>query len=801
MPAAIDGLLTPATFLSLVDEVLIAAGRSRLQAEAKAIVEVKPDDRVLQILAGPGSGKTEMLVWRVLYELIVLGTPPQRVMVTTFTRKAAAELEVRLVERTDALVHLAAQSGLQVMDPRVHDLRMGTIHSLCDALLAEYDVGYMENGIQLLDEMEATVRLLQVYPYKLGYGSPGRPPRTINRLIDREPLTALFRAPWDINGFWPGNNMQRVHYVSALLAQHTETWIPRCGESKVPNGAEVVHKLRGLTDDLNTLRERWSAYLDEHQLIDFATLQLLFFQRQTAVVEQLHHVFVDEFQDTNPIQYAIHTRWLDAPDLKLTVVGDDDQSMYRFRGSDIECFHQLPEHCRAVGVPYRIEKLETNWRSTSSIVAFSQDFKATSVLKSVSMPKTISAADSASTGTRVRILRGPWDTLCDVVAREIRDRASADPTRDPDTGLLFFSTSEKGSKTLGSSAPARLREAIEVTGMRVYNARNKTAGREGPVAELIGLLSYLIDPVDYQPVGVNGRLVMVCASDPVRAKTARTAPPQFPVNVGHKQFQTRFMKADDGDIGAPAGDRRELVEYVDQIREALAKAYAEGKKPRLTLTGLVARLLSFPRYRNSGYTERLFRQALFTHVLESTVAPTRRTRTSLDSPLVVRKIKRKYVWEDQYWRFLSWFGSMLSETDLDDPDVEAFEEGAVRMLTFHQAKGLEFAHVYIGGTGRDTAPHSVLQTMLFSGKTPKYVVDAGQPQTRDRSVMKLAAADRDRELYVAMTRAKKTLTFLWDPKSKAPLMALHPILATLFKSAPRRRHDKARDVEILEYCQ
>ena len=125
------------------------AGRRKLEPVNRAIIRTEPHDRVLQILAGPGSGKTEMLVWRVLYELFVVGTPPRRIMVTTFTRKAATELGVRLVERSDALLHHAQRRGMVVRDPRVHDLRVGTIHSLCDALLAELDASYMEAGTQL----------------------------------------------------------------------------------------------------------------------------------------------------------------------------------------------------------------------------------------------------------------------------------------------------------------------------------------------------------------------------------------------------------------------------------------------------------------------------------------------------------------------------------------------------------------------------------------------------------------------------------------------------------------------------
>src|SRR5207248_3143468 len=106
-------------------------------------------------------------------------------------------------------------------------------------------------------------------------------------------------------------------------------------------------------------------------------------------------------------------------------------------------------------------------------------------------------------------------------------------------------------------------------------------------------------------------------------------------------------------------------------------------------------------YRNSGFTQNLFRQALFTTLLEAHTAPTRRTMNPLDAPLEVsRNAASKYVWPARYWYFLNLFGSYLQNASLDNPEVEAFEEHAVLLLTFHQAKGLEFDYVYVAGTNR-----------------------------------------------------------------------------------------------------
>src|SRR5262245_47413472 len=337
------GEIVDPTFFQIVNRVLTQVGRAPLTdgGSHQRAIGVLPRDRVLQILAGPGSGKTEVLVWRALYELLVCRTPADRLLVTTFTRRAATELQVRIVERCDHFLRVARDEGIPVSDPKVHDLRIGTIHSLCDALLSEFDTPYVEAGTSVIDETELYIRIARSYRVKLGYANPPHPKRVLNRLIDNTPLMALFKPPWDDSPQWPSTTMERVGVIVGLLSQHIETWLPRCSQRGTPNGIELVHGPPGLTNDLIKLAGRWDEYLDEHHILDFATIQKRFWDRQSTFFERLSHVFVDEFQDNNPIQFALHTGWLAAPAIRLTVVGDDDQSLYRFRGSDIDCFSSL----------------------------------------------------------------------------------------------------------------------------------------------------------------------------------------------------------------------------------------------------------------------------------------------------------------------------------------------------------------------------------------------------------------------------------------------------------------------------
>ncbi len=535
--------LDEATFYELANDVLEGTGRPPLGDTQKAIIEVRDTDLVLQILAGPGAGKTEVLVWRVLYELLVRTTDPTRVMVTTFTRKAAQELEVRMVERSDGLLEAALAKGLTVEDPRVHDLRIGTIHALCDELLTEFDADHMEEGHEVIDEVETKLRFLGSWRY--AFKTKGG--NTLQDVLAVSELTSLFTPPWETHV----GGIKQVDLALAIINQHIETWLPRCLDSETPNGIETLFGKEDLTANLTSLRKRWAVRLGQDHAMDYALLLRRFLQGQSKLMGALEHVFVDEFQDTNPIQYAIHKNWPEEQGVRLTVVGDDDQALYRWRGSDIGCFDSLEPDCSHAGLEYRRELLEENNRSTSRIVAFAGAFRVGTVLAEDSLPKKVVSPEGKAAGDPVRLLEGDWSSVCERVAEEV-DALGAGrilqigETRPPTVAILMASTSEVETKT--STRPALdMHRALEARGLRVYNPRNKAAARPGsPVHDLMGLISYLIDPVTKGPAGKvkkNGERgsVEVWASchDDLKESFAVSAPPPFPIYDVHATTSAR----------------------------------------------------------------------------------------------------------------------------------------------------------------------------------------------------------------------------------------------------------------------
>jgi DNA helicase-2/ATP-dependent DNA helicase PcrA len=114
---------------------------------------------------------------------------------------------------------------------------------------------------------------------------------------------------------------------------------------------------------------------------------------------------------------------------------------------------------------------------------------------------------------------------------------------------------------------------------------------------------------------------------------------------------------------------------------------------------------------------------------------------------------------------------------------------------------LEFDHVYVAGTGRPVDLTPVLRTKLFSGEAPAYKVDLGTGvvASTDKGVLSLAMADREREVYVALTRAKQTLTLLFDPDHEREFLTLNPVIEKLFQGAPGAAYPKFPKVQLLKY--
>ncbi|SFG97492.1 DNA helicase II [Neptunomonas qingdaonensis] len=267
----------------------------------------------LLILAGAGSGKTRVLVHRIAWLVQTEGMSPYSIMAVTFTNKAAREMRGRI-------------ETLLGVNP--NGMWVGTFHGLAHRLLRAHwrDAGLNEN-FQIMDSEDQL--------------------RLIKRLCKEMNLD---------DTRWPARQFQ--WYINAqkdegLRSRHLE----RTGD---PHDATMIR-----------LYEAYEEACDRGGMIDFGELllrclELLRDKNPTLLrhyQERFRYLLVDEFQDTNAIQYA-WLRLLCGNDRKLMAVGDDDQSIYGWRGARIENIQNLPEHFPGADTI----RLEQNYRSTQTIL-------------------------------------------------------------------------------------------------------------------------------------------------------------------------------------------------------------------------------------------------------------------------------------------------------------------------------------------------------------------------------------------------------------------------------------------------
>src|SRR6266536_2650492 len=288
--------------------------------EGAALAAVRHRGSHLQIIASAGSGKTEVVSQRIA-DLLADGVAAGAIVAFTFTERAADELRKRIAERTEDRLGGAALDQLG-------GLFVGTIHAYCFRLLQTHVPRY--ETYDVLDDHQLTaflareatrLDLKRLDPQGRLFGSIDRFLRGVdvveNELLDPDAMPEPFRAVL-------------LDYLDTLERYRLLTY-----------GQQVVRAVRELE------REPVLA----------------------SVQAELRHLIVDEYQDVNPAQERL-IALLTGPAVELCVVGDDDQAIYQWRGSDVSnilTFRQRHQEAAAV-------KLETNRRSRPNIVEMANRF-------------------------------------------------------------------------------------------------------------------------------------------------------------------------------------------------------------------------------------------------------------------------------------------------------------------------------------------------------------------------------------------------------------------------------------------
>lgn len=300
------------------------------------------------ILAGAGSGKTKVLTHRIA-NLIAHGTYPNQILAVTFTNKAAKEMRVRLWgllsrQREDAIGRhdlttdydlrfggILPESGSEV--PRSFMPYMGTFHGICVRILRiEAEAVGIERNFTIYDSDDQLTLIRRIMRSLKMMGDKSFTPKSAHSMISH----------WQTIGMTPKDAAREAFYPNqkqaAIVFERYET-------EKAAAGAldfdDLLIKTANLFEQNSTVREKWQ--------------------------RRFRHILIDEYQDTNSVQYRL-IKYLVNDKRNICVVGDDWQSIYSWRGADFTNILNFERDFPGA----KVIKLEQNYRSTGNILAASQ---------------------------------------------------------------------------------------------------------------------------------------------------------------------------------------------------------------------------------------------------------------------------------------------------------------------------------------------------------------------------------------------------------------------------------------------
>lgn len=562
------------------------------------------------VIAGAGSGKTRVLVHRIAWLVDIENVSPHGILAVTFTNKAAAELRAR----TESLLNVSARS-----------MWVGTFHSLAHRLLRmHWSEAKLPQNFQILDS-DDQIRLIKRIMKAQSIDDKKWPPRQV---------------AWFINGQKDEGRRAKEVPTGDDLFQITHQRIYQAYEDTCNQG--------GLVDFAELLLRSHELWLNNPDLL--AHYQTRF-----------QHVLVDEFQDTNTIQYA-WLRVLVGANCKIMAVGDDDQSIYGWRGAKIENIQRFSEDFSDV----MTVRLEQNYRSTQTILE-----AANSLIQRNTNRLGKELWSEGEKGELIKLYAGFNDLdearfIAERIAQWIEGGGSPN-----EAAILYRSNAQSRvleEALLRSNIPyqiyggQRFFDRIEIKNalayMRLIEDRNSD-----PAFERV---------VNTPPRGIGDKTIEGVRQLARGRNVSLWAAAQAGIDEG--LFNSRVH----GAIGAFLGLINDLAEAVAPLElDELAQQVVE-----------VSGLMVFHSQ------ERGERGLARKENLEELVTACRQFSGDLVFPF-----------EDGDRAEVSVLQEFLDQMTLDAGDRQAAQGPSVQMMTLHSAKGLEFPLVFLGGMEEGLFPH------------------------------------------------------------------------------------------------
>ena len=591
-------------------------------------------DSPLLVLAGAGSGKTRVITEK-LAHLVTRGFKSDELLAITFTNKAAREMRERAVSR---------------LRERADALTISTFHALgLRVLQAEARFAGLRPGFSVLDADESLKTLKELAPSGLSADSVQWLRHTISQLksAGHRPDEALALA-----------NGPRERQAAELYAAYQK----RLTAYNAVDFDDLIRLPLAMLEQDETVRDRWQ--------------------------RRYRYVLIDEYQDTNGSQYRL-LKALTGERGAFTAVGDDDQSIYAWRGAD-------PENLRRLGEDYptlHVVKLEQNYRCAGRILR-----AANAVIDRNSRPYPKSLWSAIPDGPPIRVMVCRDDEHeAERVVGELIARKEVTRSCWSDCAVLYR----------GNHQSRALEQALRLTRTPYLITGGDSLFDCAEIKDALAYLRLIANPSD------DGAFLRV-------------------VNTPRRE------------IGATTLEK--LGDHAARLHLSLAQTAAQNSvlqqlspRPAAALAQFEEQLAGWRRQANRAGADVLLDDILsaisYEKHLQATDKTPEQTQRRLHNLATLKQILAGFARQRRVGLAeLTQVVALLSDTDNDDRD-------AVRLMTLHSAKGLEFRHVAIIGLEEGSFPHAAS-------------IDEGRLE------------EERRLFYVGLTRAKETLTLSYTERQR-----------------------------------
>ncbi len=617
----------------------------------------------LMILAGPGSGKTRVIAHRIAFLVEEAGVPPWRILAVTFTNKAAREMR----ERVEGLLGAVAS-----------DLSMGTFHSVCSRILRregeaigltrDFVIYDTDDQMSLIRSIEAE---LQIDP---------------KRFQPRAVLSAISSAK---NERRDAASFQRSvdNYFEEIVARVYERYEAALRRSGAVDFDDLLGRTLELFESRPDIRDRYA--------------------------DRYLHTLIDEFQDTNLVQYRL-ARELSCIHRNLTVVGDPDQSIYSWRAADIRNIlnfqHDFPDA--------EVVLLEQNYRSTGHILRAAHAV----IQRADGRPEKRLWTENPDGEPVIEFEASYSEEEGQFVSGEIRRLIRVEGYQPADFAVMYRTNAQSRA----------IEEAFLASGVRYRIVGGTRFYDRKEIRDLIAYLRLIQN--EYDTVAFE-RIVNV----PTRGIGARTVAEVVsaaaelglsPIALAHR------AAAGDDSPGVPTlatRARSALLAFV-QLYDRLRVTHEQS-----SIGDVIDRVLAETSYREHlRRTEGDHAEVRWENVQE------------------LRSVAAEYQEVETDSSLASFLEEVALVSDVDDPAAD--QPDAVTLITLHAAKGLEYPVVFLAGMEEGMLPHFRSLGDPQQMEEERRVCYVGMTRARERLYLTRAK----RRMSYGQIRANPPSRFLGD---------------------------------------